>query len=61
MAKKGPRILIALVCTECKSQNYITQKNKTNAQLKEQGKLVLKKYCKRCKKHTDHKERAKLK
>lgn len=61
MAKKGPRILIALVCSICGSQNYITQKNKTNAQLKEQGKLVLKKHCRRCKKHTLHKETTKLK
>jgi len=61
MAKKGPRILIALVCSVCGSTNYITQKNKANAQLKEQGKLVLKKYCKRCRKHTAHKETTKLK
>ncbi|OGD63044.1 50S ribosomal protein L33 [Candidatus Beckwithbacteria bacterium RBG_13_42_9] len=61
MAKKGPRILIALICTICGSQNYITEKNKANAQLKEQGKLVISKYCKRCKKHTPHKETTKLK
>ena len=47
MAKKGEhRILIAFVCTVCKGQNYISEKNKLN----ETEKLVLKKYCKRCKK-----------
>lgn len=56
MAKKEQRILIAFVCTVCKSQNYITRKNKLN----QKDKLVLKKYCKRCKKHTEHKETEKL-
>ncbi len=57
MAKKGARILLGLVCTKCKSQNYITSKNKIN--IKE--KLVLKKYCRKCRQHTEHKERTKLK
>jgi len=57
MAKKGARILIALVCSQCKSQNYITQKNKLNRP----EKLVLKKYCRRCHKKTEHKESTKLK
>lgn len=57
MAKKGPRILIALVCSVCKSQNYITEKNKINTP----DKMVLKKYCKKCRKRTEHKERTKLK
>ena len=52
MAKKGPRILIDLECSECKSQNYITQKNRTNTQ----DKLELKKFCKHCRKTTLHKE-----
>jgi len=26
MAKKGSRILIGLLCEECKKQNYITRK-----------------------------------
>jgi large subunit ribosomal protein L33 len=56
MAKKEQRILIALVCRVCKSQNYITSKNKLN----QKEKLVLKKYCKKCKKHTEHKETEKL-
>jgi large subunit ribosomal protein L33 len=57
MAKKGNRILIGLVCAVCKRQNYITQKNKVNTE----GKLSLKKYCKQCRKKTEHKERTKLK
>ena len=58
---KTSRILLALKCTICNNQNYITEKNKINAQEKGQGKLQLKKYCKRCKKHTIHKETTKLK
>ncbi|NCC70500.1 50S ribosomal protein L33 [bacterium] len=44
--------LIKLACDECKSINYYTNKNKKK--LKE--KIELKKYCKNCKKHTNHKE-----
>jgi len=57
VAKKGSRTLIALVCTKCKSQNYITEKNKVNTP----DKLKIKKFCKRCKKRTEHKETSKLK
>lgn len=57
MAKKGSRILIALVCSQCGSQNYITEKNKINTP----DKLKLKKYCRRCRKKTEHKETKKLK
>jgi len=52
MAKKGKRIIINLACTECKSQNYVTQKNKLN----NQEKLELNKFCPVCKKVTPHKE-----
>jgi len=57
MAKKGTRQLLALVCSVCKNQNYITEKNKTNTP----DKLVFKKYCRRCKRRTEHKEKSKLK
>lgn len=57
MAKKGARQMYALVCTVCKSQNYVTTKNKLNTQ----DKLAFNKYCKRCKKSTPHKESSKLK
>lgn len=56
MAKKEQRLLLALVCTVCKSQNYVTNRNKINTP----EKLALKKYCPRCKKHTPHKESSKL-
>lgn len=43
---------VILVCTECLSRNYSVTKNKrVNTQ-----RLELKKYCKRCNKHTLHKE-----
>ncbi len=57
MAKKGPRQIYGLVCTVCKSQNYITQRNKLNTE----NKLELKKFCKVCRKTTPHKETNKLK
>jgi large subunit ribosomal protein L33 len=57
MAKKGSREIVALVCSKCKAQNYVTTRNKVNME----GKLVVKKYCKNCKKHTEHKESSKLK
>ena len=57
MAKKGARELVALICSVCKSQNYITERNKINME----GKLEIKKYCKTCKKHQLHKETSKLK
>lgn len=55
--KKGGREIVALVCTNCKSQNYVTMRNKINME----GKLNIKKYCKNCKKHLPHKEKSKLK
>lgn len=58
MAKKGEhRQNFGLKCTVCKSVNYITQRNKINTE----AKLLLKKYCKVCKKVTEHKEIDKLK
>jgi len=57
MAKKGARELVAMQCKTCKSQNYVTERNKVNME----EKLELKKYCKNCKKITSHKENAKLK
>ncbi|MBI2008453.1 50S ribosomal protein L33 [Candidatus Amesbacteria bacterium] len=57
MAKKGARQHFAFVCSVCKSQNYISQKNKINTP----DKLELKKFCRKCRKHTLHKETSKLK
>lgn len=48
--------LIRLQCTECKEYNYPTYKSGAKAN---KEKLELKKYCKRCKAHTLHKEKAK--
>ncbi|HFD04904.1 MAG TPA: 50S ribosomal protein L33 [Firmicutes bacterium] len=47
-----PREIIHLACTECKNKNYTTTKNKRL----HPDRVVYKKYCKFCKKHTDHKE-----
>jgi large subunit ribosomal protein L33 len=51
MAKEA-RIIITLACEECKRRNYSNMKNKKNTP----DKLVLKKYCPHCRKHTPHKE-----
>jgi large subunit ribosomal protein L33 len=62
MAKKGAREIVAMVCAECKHQNYVTLRNKVNMELKGKGaKLVLKKFCNNCRKKTSHKETSKLK
>ncbi|MBI2007243.1 MAG: 50S ribosomal protein L33 [Candidatus Blackburnbacteria bacterium] len=57
MAKKGARQLLGLVCSVCKRQNYTTEKNKTNTP----DKLTLQKFCKKCRRYTEHKETQKLK
>lgn len=46
------RNAVTLACTECKSRNYQTNKNKKN----DPDRLEFNKYCKFCKKHTLHKE-----
>ena len=61
MAKKGAREIVAMICTVCKSQNYVTERNKVNMDTKGKGKLQIKKWCKFCKKVQLHKETAKLK
>jgi len=57
MAKKGARQIMGLVCSVCKSQNYVSEKNKVNTP----EKLELEKFCAKCRKHTNHKENSKLK
>lgn len=49
--------MIGLTCSVCKRQNYVSDKNKTNTP----DKLLLKKYCRWCKKATEHKETSKFK
>ena len=50
--KKGDRLIIQLECAGCHTKNYATRKNKKN----DKERLTLQKYCKHCKKKTDHKE-----
>ena len=57
MAKGEHRVTLGLVCTICKNRNYVTTRNKLNSE----EKLLLKKYCRHCRKVTDHKENEKLK
>jgi len=58
MPKKGEhRIIIGLVCSICKNRNYVSQKNK----LETPEKLKFNKFCKHCRKVTEHKESEKLK
>lgn len=46
------RSRITLACTECKERNYATSKNKKN----DPDRIETSKFCKRCNKHTAHKE-----
>jgi len=43
---------LIIACSECKNRNYNTSKNKNTTT----AKIELKKYCKKCRKHTVHKE-----
>ena len=53
MAKKNEnRVLVSLVCEECKTPNYTLSKNKKNTT----ERLELHKYCSKCRKTTNHKE-----
>ena len=47
-----PRDNIILQCTECKERNYVTTKNKKNTP----NRLEFKKFCRRCRCHTLHRE-----
>lgn len=44
-----------MVCSVCKSENYLTSKNKQTTT----GRLQLMKYCPVCRKETLHKEKTK--
>jgi large subunit ribosomal protein L33 len=54
---KSKSDIVGMVCQNCKKQNYVTTRNKLNME----EKLVVKKYCKNCKKVHEHKETTKLK
>ena len=63
--KKGPRQLVGLQCTVCKSFGYVTTYNRNNdiakRQAGEKESVPLNKYCKKCRHHTSHKTMKKLK
>lgn len=44
--------MVKFECTECKRMNYFSRKNKKTIK----DRLELKKHCKHCGKHTNHKE-----
>ncbi|WP_027334433.1 50S ribosomal protein L33 [Mycoplasma elephantis] len=48
-----PREGYTLACTECKMENYISKKNKKT----QTEKIELSKYCSKCSKHTNHREK----
>ena len=48
-----PRELITMACTECKSRNYVSTKNKKGQPT---GRLELRKFCPKCGKHVTHRE-----
>ena len=50
--RKDVRPVITLQCSECKSRNYTTEKNRRN----DPNRLELKKYCPRCRVHRMHRE-----
>jgi len=49
---KAIRPVITMACLECKEQNYTTEKNRRN----DPNRMELKKFCPRCRKHTQHRE-----
>ena len=46
------KIRATIICEECLSRNYTVDRNKLN----NPNRIVIKKYCKKCNKHTVHKE-----
>ena len=48
------REYVTMECGECKRRNY-----RTSLETREGNKLTLKKFCRWCGKHTDHKSRKK--
>ncbi len=47
-----PREIITMQCGDCKERNYSKTKNRKTTP----DRLELKKFCRRCRKHTPHKE-----
>ena len=46
------REIIQMQCTDCKDKNYSTTKNRKTTP----DRLEMKKFCRKCRKHTAHKE-----
>ena len=51
-AKGAGRVRVALVCSECGARNYKTTRKKDA----KGERLTIKKFCKGCERHTQHKE-----
>ena len=49
---KGGSAIITLQCNVCKERNYTTVKNRRN----DPDRLELRKFCRRCRHHTPHRE-----
>jgi large subunit ribosomal protein L33 len=47
-----PREIVTLQFGDCKNRNYSTTKNKKTTT----GRLEFNKFCRKCRKHTSHKE-----
>jgi len=47
-----PREIVTLQCTDCKDKNYSTSKNETTTT----ERLEFSKFCRKCRKHTTHRE-----
>ena len=47
-----PREIITMQCTDCKNKNYSTTKNKKTTT----ERLEMNKFCRKCRKHTGHRE-----
>jgi large subunit ribosomal protein L33 len=52
MAKKEDRVVIHLACTDCRSRNYTTTKNRRN----DPDRLEFRRFCPRCRGHRLHRE-----
>jgi len=52
MAKNDVRPKITLACVDCKNRNYVSRKNRRNTP----DRVELNKFCRKCGKHTAHRE-----
>lgn len=52
MAKKEDRVVVDMACTDCRSRNYHTTKNRRN----DPDRIELRKFCPRCRTQRVHRE-----